>query len=135
MKLSELIDALEMQSDEIIYYFNKKENELVFVMDDDYCDVEENRKLLEDIENNSEHYISLPKPHEINEHQIMLNFANEQQTEIKDLLLDLLHVKGAFRKFKDKIFELDIRDKWFEYKKKSLEKIALDWCENIGITV
>lgn len=135
MELSELIDALEIQSDEINYYFNKKENKLVFVMDDDYCDIEDNRKLLVDIESNSENYIPLPSQYEINEHQIMVNFANKQHNKIKNLLLDILHSKGAFRKFKDKVFELDIRDAWFEYKKKSLEEIALHWCTNVGVTV
>jgi hypothetical protein len=47
-----------MQSDEINCYFNKKENTLVSVLSVEYCDVEENTKCLEDIENN---FSSLPR--------------------------------------------------------------------------
>ena len=42
--LSELVDAIDMQNDEIRYYVNKQENQLVFVMDDVYCDEEDNKK-------------------------------------------------------------------------------------------
>ena len=131
--LSDLVDALEMQSNEITYYFNKKEQTLVFVMDDAYCDEEENRKLLKDIENNSKNYIALPTEYEINEYAIMEAFVAEQQVEVKNSLTKILNAKRAFRKFQDKVFELDIRDEWFEFRKDRLEKIAVEWCENNSV--
>jgi len=131
--LSDLVDALEIQSNEIIYYFNKKEQTLVFVMDDAYCDEEENRKLLKDIENNSKNYIALPTEYEINEYAIMEAFVAEQQVEVKNSLTKILNAKRAFRKFQDKVFELDIRDEWFEFRKDRLEKIAVEWCENNSV--
>ena len=127
--LSDLVDALEMQSSEITYYFNKKEQTLVFVMDDDYCDEEENRKLLKDIENDFKNYIALPTEYEINEYAIMEAFVDEQQVEVKNILTSILNAKRPFRKFQDKVFELDIRDEWFEFRKDRLEKIAVGWCE------
>jgi hypothetical protein len=131
--LSDLVDALEMQSSEITYYFNKKEQTLVFVMDDAYCDEEENRKLLKDIENNFNNYLALPTEYEINEYAIMEAFVDEQQVEVKNILTSILNAKRPFRKFQDKVFELDIRDEWFEFRKDRLEKIAVDWCENNSI--
>jgi hypothetical protein len=133
--LSKLIDELEMQSDEINCYFNKKENALVSVLSVEYCDVEENTKCLEDIENNFQNYISLPKSNEINEYEIMENFVDEQQKDIQDILNRILNGKRPFGRFKDKIFELDIREEWFEFKKVQLEKIALDWCEVNNIEI
>jgi len=127
--LSDLVDALEMQSSEITYYFNKKEQTLVFVMDDAYCDEEENRKLLKDIENDFKNYIALPTEYEINEYGIMEAFVDEQQVEVKNSLTSILNAKRPFRKFQDKVFELDIRDEWFEFRKDRLEKITVDWCE------
>jgi hypothetical protein len=131
----ELVDALEMQSNEITYYFNKKENDLVFVMDDAYCDDEMNSKLFQDIENNFENYIALPTSYEINEYQIMEAFVDEQKKDIQNILNKILNGKRPFGRFKDKIFELDIREEWFEFKKVQLEKIALDWCEVNNIEI
>jgi hypothetical protein len=131
----ELVDALEMQSNEITYYFNKKENDLVFVMDDVYCDDEMNSKLFQDIENNFENYIALPTSYEINEYQIMEAFVDEQKKDIQNILNKILNGKRPFGRFKDKIFELDIREEWFEFKKVQLEKIALDWCEVNNIEI
>ena len=133
--LSELVDALEIQSNDITYYFNKKEQTLVFLMDDAYCDEEENRKLLEDVENNFKNYITLPTEYEINEYGIMEAFVAEQQEEIQNILNKILNEKRPFSNFKDKVFELDIRDEWFEFKKEKLEKIAVDWCEINSIVI
>lgn len=128
----ELVDALEMQSNEITYYFNKKENDLVFVMDDEYCDEEENKKLLEEIENNFKNYIALPL---VDEYEIMEDFCDEQKREIQNILNKILNAKRPFIKFKDKVFELGIRDEWFAFKKEKLEKVAVDWCEMNNILI
>ncbi len=132
ISLSELVDALEMQSNEITYYVNKHDNSLVFVMDDVYCDEEDNKKLLETIENNFRNYISLPL---VDEYEIMEDFCDEQTKEIQNILNKILNGKSPFRKFKDKVFELDIRDEWFEFQKEKLEKVAIDWCEMNNISI
>ncbi len=132
ISLSELVDALEMQSNEITYYVNKHDNSLVFVMDDVYCDEEDNKKLLETIKNNFRNYISLPL---VDEYEIMEDFCDEQTKEIQNILNKILNGKSPFRKFKDKVFELDIRDEWFEFQKEKLEKVAIDWCEMNNISI
>ena len=132
ISLSELVDALEMQSNEITYYVNKHDNSLVFVMDDVYCDEEDNKKLLETIENNFRNYISLPL---VDEYEIMEDFCDEQTKEIQNILNKILNGKSPFRKFKDKVFELDIRDEWFAFQKEKLEKVAIDWCEMNNISI
>lgn len=130
--LLELVEAIDMQNDMISYYFNKRENELVFVMDDVYCDEEDNKKLLETIENNFKDYIALPLA---DEYKMMEDFCGEQTQEVQNILNKILNGKRPFRKFKDKVFELDIRDKWFAFQKEKLEKVAIDWCEMNNISM
>ncbi len=132
INLSELVDAIDMQNNEIHYYVNKQENQLVFVMDDIYCDEKENKKLLETIENNFTNYISLPLT---DEYKMMEDFCGEQTQEVQNVLNKILNGKRPFRKFKDKLFELDIRDEWFEFKREQLEKVAIDWCEMNNISI
>ena len=130
--LSELVDALEMQSSEITYYVKKHDNSLIFVMDDMYCDEEENKKLLETIENNFADYIALPP---VDEYAIMEDFGAEQTKEIQNILNEILNGKRPFRRFKDKVFELDIRDEWFEFKREQLGQVAVDWCDMNNISI
>ena len=130
--LLELVEAIEIQNDEISYYINKQENQLVFVMDDMYCDEEDNKKLLETIENNFKDYIALPLA---DEYKMMEDFCGEQTQEVQNILNKILNGKRPFRKFKDKVFELDIRDEWFAFQKEKLEKVAIDWCEMNNISI
>ena len=43
-------------------------------------------------------------------------------------MLASLRGKGAFRRFKDTVFYLGIRDDWFAYRDKRFREIAERWC-------
>lgn len=38
--------------------------------------------------------------------------------------------RGAFRRFKDKLFDLDLERKWYTFRDEAYKKIAREWCEN-----
>ena len=64
----------------------------------------------------------------------MKNFCNSlENEEIKDKLLATIKGKGAFRRFKDNIYEFGIEDKWYEYREKAYREIAINWCETNNI--
>ena len=130
--LLEIVENIEMQSDEVVYYFDKAENKFVFVMNG--YELEENEALQNEIENNRDNFVPLPSTNEINEYEMIKAFSNNQTNEVKESLLNTLQGKGVFRKFKDKVFDLNIRDEWFAFKEQELVYIATDWIEehNLG---
>lgn len=43
--------------------------------------------------------------------------------------------KGAFRRFKDCLFDLGMEETWYKFRDACYEKIAREWCKKYGITV
>jgi len=123
--LSEIIENLEMQSSEIKYYFDKLENKFVFTMEG-YDDDEENEKLLKAVDDRKR-FVPLPSEYELNEYEMMEKFTTFQKEEIQEVLFKCLNGKGVFRRFKDKLFDLDIREDWFAFKNEQLKVVASDW--------
>jgi hypothetical protein len=82
----------------------------------------------------SEAWIALPGKFEINEWEIMRDFAQTQtDQEAAENLLRAIHGRGAFRYFKDVVNQHGLRDEWFEFKERALERIAREALEEAGI--
>ena len=80
--------------------------------------------------------LALPDSFEIHEYKMMERFASNHPDErVSDQLLDAIRGRGAFRRFKDTVFRLGVRDEWFEYRDRRYEEIARDWCERNGIDI
>ena len=72
----------------------------------------------------------LPTQYEINEYQIMVDFIDSiENSETKSNLQRLIQGKGAFRRFKDYCFEINIIQDWYNYKEQKYKEIAINWCE------
>ena len=84
-----------------------------------------------DVVENFENYIELPTKDEINEYDIMEEFCLTISDQRKqDSLLRAIRGKGAFRRFKDRIIELDIENQWYVYRGEQLKQIAIEWCRD-----
>jgi len=82
----------------------------------------------------SEAWITLPGKFEINEWEIMRDFAKSKtDREAGENLLRAIHGKGAFRTFKDVVDQHGLRDEWLEFKERALESIAREALEESGI--
>jgi len=46
----------------------------------------------------------------------------------------LIKGSGAFRRFKNAIHEKGIEKAWYEFRSEALEKIAIEWLEENGIS-
>ena len=53
----------------------------------------------------------------------------------QDVLEHAIRGKGAFRRFKDRLFDLGMEQNWYKYRDACYEKIAREWCEKYEITV
>lgn len=146
VKLKEVLEAIEMRTEESNYFYHKKTGEIYYITDDelreagDDIDVNEYPEWQQDSIKSAveilstNNYIKLPEGDEIDDYQIMKDFCYSiEDRELREEMLKVTDGQGAFRKFKDKIYEYDLADDWYEYQDKRFREIAVDWCERHGI--
>lgn len=123
--LSKIIDGLEMVDDMVDCYYNSEKDEIFLSNIGEYGDLSE-----DEIDELFEESIILPTQYEINEYQMMVDFIDTiENLEIKNNLKRLIQGKGAFRRFKDYCFEMDIIQDWYKYRDEKYKEIAIDWCK------
>jgi hypothetical protein len=147
VKLDDIIEGLEFQSDETSWFLNKKTGEVVLINDyemraaeegnplEDFPDWEQDQvRIAREIIAETGQYIPLPTKFEIDEYSIMERFCvSLDNQEISDILYDLISGSGAFRRFKDAIYKFGIEDKWHTYRNNAIKEIAIEWCRENGI--
>ncbi|MHC6180986.1 UPF0158 family protein [Clostridium sp. JNZ X4-2] len=151
VKIEDVLQAIELASDEGNYYYNKVTGEVIYIDDEtrrmaeDY-DEDDAEKLMEwqlddvkaaiDVEENWDNYISLPSKFDINEYDIMVQFCYSLDNDkISNKLLNALNGKGAFRRFKDAVIRFNVEKKWYKFTDDKFKKIALDWCNDNGLEI
>ena len=146
IKLSDIIEGLESQSDDSYSFLNIATGKVVLISDDDFRAVEEDedinefpewqRKVIELASDvmESDNYIKLPSKFDIHEYSIMEEFCLSLSDErLRNIMYDSIKGSGAFRKFKDNIHRYDIAGEWYKYRNEALKQIAIEWCEHHGI--
>ena len=130
VKLEDIIEAMEFAGMETEYYYNTK-NERILMLYDGMVNGEDNPKLFEDIkEGFVEDYIPLSGQYDINEYRIMEEFIYELlEGKNQDVLERAIQGRGAFRRFKDKLYDLNLEKQWYQYRDEAYEKIVRQWSE------
>lgn len=143
LKLSEIAEEIgQMEGMEIylheptgeIYHFFEGESEFT----DAYTKSElaalspAQKKVIEiayAFEENESDFLPYPPKYEIDEYQIMEDFANAQSKEqIQDTLLNILKRPDGSRKFRDAVDQFNLTEKWYAFKESTFYKIAIEWC-------
>ena len=128
VKLEDIIEAMEFANMETEYYYDTQ-NEKVLMLFDEMVDGEDNQELFED-------YIPLPGQYDINEYRIMEEFIYELPAgKNQDVLARTIQGRGAFRRFKDKLYDLNLEKQWYQYREEAYEKIARQWSERHKIDI
>ena len=134
--LQEIIDALQMESEEATTYLDPETGELHqishylrrFAEEDDEPDHlpqwqerewEAAQKLVK-----TGQFLRLPTQWDIHE------WVSVRSQPVQDDLLSAIHGKGAFRYFKDMLRRHRIEDQWFDHRAQAFRQIAIDWCES-----
>jgi len=147
VKLDDIIDGLESQSDESSSFLSKKTGEVALITDEELNAARENEpigdfpdwqqgqvRIAKEIIAETGDYISLPTKFDIDEYRVMERFClSLDDPEMSDLLYGLIKGSGAFRRFKDAIHKYDIADEWYSYRNKALKEIAIEWCREHNI--
>jgi Uncharacterised protein family (UPF0158) len=146
VSLRDVIDEMEMSSDEATSYINRKTGELITLTHEELALAEDPDEAGEAAEwqkdilpkarevATSGDFIPLPGKFEIHEWSIMERFARSiTDAAVNDELQAAVHGGGAFRRFKDALHRLGIADEWYRFRDAALEEIAVDFLEAQGI--
>ncbi len=129
VKLTEVIDALDFTNDEIEYYYNPDTEEIFM------SNIGEIENLNEDeLDELFEKSIMLPTRYDINEYEMMEDFAETiEDTRLQNQLYISLNGRGVFRRFKDTCINFDIIDDWYNYRNQKYKELAINWCKDNNI--
>lgn len=146
VKLRAVVDQIEMTGDEMTAYINRKTGDLITLTDEDlsYAEDGDNDRLIPDWQRETvdqvkqvlanDEYIALPDSFEIHEYKIMEHFCYTIEDErVQNILLQAISGKGAFRHFKDKVYEEGINKNWRRFRDSAFKQIAVGFLENQGI--
>lgn len=88
------------------------------------------------IEESFDEYIALPGKYEIDEYSMMEAFIDKLPTgRNQDKLYDAIRGMGAFRRFKDEVYEFGLEQKWYKHRDEAYVKLTREWCEENGIEI
>ncbi len=146
VSLKKIVDALDMQFDDLRVYLNPENGEVVSISDENRSVLEGDgdpemlpawqRQAIESLRSlDLDALLPLPDKFEIHEWDIVRRFAMSIATEAqREALLDAIHGSGAFRMFRRELDRLRLRDAWFAYRATALKQIAREWIEEHGFT-
>lgn len=134
IKLSELTMVLEDQIDDS-YTVYDTQNETTLMVWDGMVNGDYDPDLIEDIED-SDQYISMPDKYDIHEYEIMESYIKKLPSgNLQDKLWNAIQGKGAFRRFKDVLYDFDKANDWFRYLEASYEEIGREWAKTNHVEI
>lgn len=127
---------------------NLESGEIIAISDEDF-DISEADNLIEELPVwqqesikialevlEEDYFIPLPSKFDIDEYSIMEEFCLQiKNNEIREIMEGAIRGGGAFRRFKSKIREFDLEEKWYQFQNNAIKKIAIEWCEENGISI
>lgn len=148
VKLDNVIEALELYSEESHYFYNVKTEEIIYVSSDDLRIAEDDNmpnnlpawqkdevETAIDIVENFDDYINLPSQYDIDEYEIMSEFCCSLENEkISNELCDTIIGRGAFKRFRNCVERYGIEKQWYAFKDKAIHDMAIEWCNYNNIT-
>lgn len=159
VSLRDLVDELQILPNEATAYLSKVTGKIITVTEDDIAMVEMESDFEEDMEVRMDdvggeapdleaeydqevkrilasdpEYLKLPSRFEIHEWELMERFCRSfPDDKVSDILLREIRGSGAFRRFKDTIYQYGIENDWFKYRDEAYKEIAIAWLESNGI--
>jgi hypothetical protein len=149
-RLQDIIDALEIQFDEMPSFLELETGEVHTV----HSELLRDAKIYKDDEepdlpewqddewevakriafNFPVEFKRLPTKGEVDEWSIMEEFSQQVSAgRIREELVDAIHGTGAFRHFKSVINRQGMESAWYTFRAGALRQIAIDWCEENGV--
>jgi hypothetical protein len=133
--LDDLCEAMEDSSYENEHYLDLETGEILFISE--YMDDEESGRLRERIKEDVDRYEAIPKIESHDGYEDMEDFiATVEDEHLAELLEVAIDGKGAFRRFKDVLFNhSEAGERWFKFKDERMHYRALEWLEDIDVNL
>ncbi len=129
VKLSEILMGMEFSNTDNGAFLNIKTGEVVLVSDPDITG--EDEEFDTEYYDSNEDYISLPDDYDIDEYRMMQDFIGTVSDDsIAQTLSISLQGSGAFRRFKDHLYQFEIQDEWFACRDNKYKQVAIGWCRD-----
>ena len=130
VNLSEIIEAIEMM-DQFSECFIDQETGKIEWVSEMAMRREEQEKIYDMLD---EHvFYRLPSSYDFHEYGIMEDFIDTRSGKEYDRLSSAIHGRGAFRRFKDCVYDLGIDQDWYDYQQAAYKQKAIRWCEDNGL--
>lgn len=130
VKLSDIIDAIEMTDQYSEDFLDRETGEIVRISDMTMS-IDEQEEACELLDAHG--FYRLPSSFDIREYDIMKDFVYSLPESQQSRLARAISGRGAFRRFKDMIHQLGLADRWYEYQASAYRKKAIRWCEENGL--
>jgi Uncharacterised protein family (UPF0158) len=142
ISLREVVEALDLQSDELSSYLDPDSGEII-TFNEEQANIavrgdwesapewmrEHLPKIKQALED--DRILALPDRVHIDEWKMMQDFAEQQDNcHCRAALSDAVHGSGAFRLFRRTIERFGIEEQWRRYRDKAMERVARDWLEH-----
>ena len=143
IKLSELIEALEFDSDERVWRVDLQEARVVTVDRSVLCAVEEGDEDSLDlpdwqkpeleiaraiVDDSGERFVDAPDKFDFHEYRQMERFISTvADAEAAEQLWRA--IKGAFRYFKDTASRLGLLERWYRHRDSAMKEFVVEWAE------
>lgn len=113
-----LVMALEDHSYDSSWWFDPTTGRV------EYCSVDDDPEEFE-----SRHLVPIDPEDSREAYQDMADFTHlVGDAQAKDLLLRAIHGRGAFRRFKDTLFDFpELRQEWFAFHDRRMRRAAIEW--------
>ena len=126
VKLSDIIDAIEMADQFSENFLDRETGEIVWISDMAMSEDEKE----EACDRLDEHgFYRLPTSYDIHEYGIMEEFVCSLPQPMQNKLSQAISGRGAFRRFKNMICQLGIEEQWYEYQASAYRRKAIEWCK------
>ena len=151
VKLERIIEALEMADHSISSNLDVETGEVCSVTGEEFDLAEDPQTVIEDLpdwqhepvnlarniqEQVGKRYLALPDKFDIHEWAIMDSFSETlKDARLRNDFHGGIRGAGAFRLFKRLLTEYNLWDAWNRFKQVELRQMAIQWCEENGITV
>jgi len=149
-KLSDLILALDMPSEEFCSYLDRKTGAVVLVEEsmlshlkngeeedlDDFAEwqKQEYEVAKEIADDDGSRFIPAPDQFEFHEYRVMEEFIRSiDDNEAANQLWDAINGRGAFRYFKDTLHRLGIQQLWYGYLEKARRAFVIEWAKENNV--
>jgi hypothetical protein len=125
--LDELTDAYLDNNFGHPYYLDLVTSEVILDLDEDVTGV---TGIDWDDEENEDRYLEIPEFTSDDAYRLMEKFANQvADDKAHSKLFNALNRRKPFRNFKDALFDLGLRDEWYDFEKKNAQADIKDWLE------